>query len=145
MADRLDVVAVGLEDEGGIVVRVVVGPQARAAVVLADGRKRGGVQGVDLGAGFRLETDVQAAAVVAVADPEERLGVVEAGDSAAVVVVLHHHAQAERGQRGFVEGTRARVVGAGESEMVDAAHGVSFGLWQTASTLLPSGSRTKAP
>ena len=37
MADRLDVVAVGIEHEGAVIVRVIVRPQPRRAVVLAAG------------------------------------------------------------------------------------------------------------
>ena len=45
--DRLDVVAVGIDDEGAVVARVVLGADAGLAVVLAAGGERGGVEAVD--------------------------------------------------------------------------------------------------
>jgi hypothetical protein len=47
VADDLDVLAVGVEDEGGVVVGVVDLAGAGAAVVAAAGGNRGGVEGVD--------------------------------------------------------------------------------------------------
>ena len=40
--DGLDVVAVGVERKGSVVCRVVLGPEARAAVVAAGGTDNGG-------------------------------------------------------------------------------------------------------
>ena len=48
MADRFDVVAVRVEHEGGVVIRVVPRAQARRAVVAATGGEGGGVEGVHL-------------------------------------------------------------------------------------------------
>ena len=47
MANRLDIVAVRIEDEGGVVVRVIMRTQAGGAVVLAAGSQRGPVKGID--------------------------------------------------------------------------------------------------
>ncbi len=47
MTHRLDIVAVGIEYEGTIVVRVVMRPQAWRAIVLATGGNGGVVEGVD--------------------------------------------------------------------------------------------------
>jgi hypothetical protein len=47
MAHRLDVVAIGIEDEGGIIVGMIVRPQARIAIVSAAGMKCGSVEGID--------------------------------------------------------------------------------------------------
>src|SRR3712207_8147794 len=47
VADDLDVVPVGVEDEGAVVVRVVLGAQAGGAVVLVAGGDRRGVERVD--------------------------------------------------------------------------------------------------
>jgi hypothetical protein len=47
VANGLDVVAVGVVDEGGVVGLVVVRAQARRAVVLSADRDRGLVEGVD--------------------------------------------------------------------------------------------------
>ena len=58
VADGLDVVAVGVEDEGAVVVGVVHGADAGRAVVLAAGGDRGLVEGVDLRAVLGAEGDV---------------------------------------------------------------------------------------
>ena len=58
VADGLDVVAVGVEHVGAVVVRVVDLAHAGGAVVGAAGLERGGVEGVDGGAVGRLEGDV---------------------------------------------------------------------------------------
>ena len=47
MAHRLDVIAVRVEDEGGVVVRVVFGPETRLSIVTAAGRQGRAVKGVD--------------------------------------------------------------------------------------------------
>ena len=76
--NRLDVVAIRIEHEGAIVVRMVVRPQARRAVVLAAGRERGAMEGVDRGAVLGGEAEVQAGLQVGLhwlsggAEPEQR-------------------------------------------------------------------------
>jgi hypothetical protein len=68
--DGLDVVAVGIDDEGAVVARVVLGADARLAVVLAAGGERGGVEAVDGGAVGGLEARCTCVApVVAIASP----------------------------------------------------------------------------
>ena len=59
MAYHFDVVIVKVEDKGPVVVRVVVRPQARGAIVAAAGTQRGGVEGVDLRARGDAECHVQ--------------------------------------------------------------------------------------
>ena len=54
--DRLDVVAVGVEQEGAVVALVVLGAQAGRAVVAAAGGEAGGVERVDLVARWRPGT-----------------------------------------------------------------------------------------
>src|SRR5690606_7229762 len=49
MTDGFDIVAVRIENKGTVVVRVVVGPQARCAIVLAARGHRRLVEGIDLG------------------------------------------------------------------------------------------------
>src|SRR5690242_14761768 len=72
-ADRLDVVAVGIHDEGGVVIRAVVLADARASVVAATGVERRLVEGFDSGTGGRRERDVQGGLVrMALRDPERR-------------------------------------------------------------------------
>ena len=71
VADRFDVVAVGVEDERAVVGRVVVLADAGRAVVGAAGRERGRVEGVDRLAVVAGERDVRAGAVrLALRDPE---------------------------------------------------------------------------
>ena len=59
MADRLDVVSVGIKHECAVVVRVVVRPQAGRAIVLAAGRKRRTIKCVNRGAVFGSDRNVQ--------------------------------------------------------------------------------------
>ena len=74
MAHRLDIVAVGIEHEGAVIVRVIVRPQSRRAVILAAGRERGAMEGVDRGAALGGDRDMQDALEPAfAADPEVRL------------------------------------------------------------------------
>ena len=76
MAHGLDVVAVRIEDEGAVIVLVVVGPRTRRAVVAAARPDRGAVERIDLGVGLRREGDMSSAlGLRASADPEERLSV----------------------------------------------------------------------
>ena len=56
---RLDVVAIGIEHEGTVVIRMIMRAQARRAVVPAAGRDGGAIERVDLGAGLRREGDVE--------------------------------------------------------------------------------------
>lgn len=73
MADRLDIVAVWVEHEGGVVVRVVDRSQPWPAVVLAAGRDRRDVERVTDVPGGGGEGDVDAGVRgVTLADPEER-------------------------------------------------------------------------
>src|SRR5258708_40095434 len=112
MAYRLDVVAVGIEHEGAVVIRVVVRPQPRRAVILAAGGERRTVEGVDRCAIIGGDRDVQDALNPALAtDPEIRIAVAPetgGGTSALGFRDLHDHAVAERRQRLLVEGRGAR-------------------------------------
>ena len=77
----LDLVAVEIDDEGTVVIRVVVRAQARLAVILAAGLQGRGVESVDIGAAFRAEADMRAALGIGAAvdplfrkaDPEARM------------------------------------------------------------------------
>ena len=81
MADRLDVVAVGVMDERAVVVRVVDRAEAGRAVVRAAGGDPRGVERADLGAPPGAERDVDLVGRLAHADPEVGLaGNTEAGD-----------------------------------------------------------------
>jgi hypothetical protein len=60
LAERLEPVAVGIDDEGGVVIGTVILAQARFAVVAPAGLERRRVERVDrLGVG-RLEAEMQA-------------------------------------------------------------------------------------
>ncbi len=59
-ADRFDVVAVGIEQEGGVVGGAVVGAQAGTAVVAAAGLETRRVEAVDGGPIGRAERDMHA-------------------------------------------------------------------------------------
>ena len=87
MTDSLDVVAVGIEDVGRVVVRVVLGPEARRPVVTSAHLECRTVERVDCGAVVALERDVGAADGVATADPEvETARVREVGERALLLV-----------------------------------------------------------
>ena len=83
VADRLDVVAVRVEDERAVVVRVVDLANAGPAVVAAAGRERGCMEGVHRLAILGRERHVHAAVRAAVPppDPEEREVVAEPATS----------------------------------------------------------------
>ena len=49
MADRLDIVAVGVQHEGAIVIGVILRPETRRAIVATARRHGGLMKGVDLG------------------------------------------------------------------------------------------------
>src|SRR5688500_6105217 len=91
MAHRIDIVAVEVGDECAVVVGVIVGAQARRAVVAASRGKTGGVEGVHLGAAVGNEGDMgmrRNSASVA-ADPETGLTVAsEAGRPSAFAGLL---------------------------------------------------------
>src|SRR5687767_14744524 len=74
MADRLDVMAVGIEHEGRVIIRMVVRPQPRRAVVPAAGRQRRAMERVYGGAILGHDRDMQRLLELALAaDPEIRL------------------------------------------------------------------------
>ncbi len=73
VVDGFDVVAVGVEHERGVVVLVIVRPQAGRAVVDATRRQGRRVEGLHLGAILRREGDMQPSGErLAGADPEVR-------------------------------------------------------------------------
>src|SRR5262245_58534227 len=58
-ADRFDVVAVGIEQEGGVISGAIVGAQTGAAVIAAASLEAGGVEAIDGGAIEGAERDVR--------------------------------------------------------------------------------------
>src|SRR5262245_49019304 len=76
VADRFDVVVVEVEDEGAVVVRMVLRPQARCAVAPTARSESGVVEGAHRGAALDHEGDVRRRRRPAVAgDPELGLAV----------------------------------------------------------------------
>ena len=90
MTDGLDIVAVGIEHEGSVVIGVVVGTQAGRAVVLAARSDRRAVEGIDRCAGERSESDVDmpAAQAFSLADPEKGLEIRTETDRGAMTRLL---------------------------------------------------------
>lgn len=58
MADGLDIVAIGVQNEGAVIVAVVFGPGSGATIVAPACGHGGPVEGVHLGAGAGGEGDV---------------------------------------------------------------------------------------
>src|SRR5581483_2875164 len=80
VAAGFDLVAVGIEGEGTVVVLVVMRTRAGLAIVLAASLQGRGVEGIDVGAALGLEADMRAALGIAgridclgQADPEPRM------------------------------------------------------------------------
>src|ERR1700734_2860980 len=124
VADGLDIVSVGVQNERAIVVLVIVRPRARTPIVFSAGGKRGSVELVHLLASFGTKGDMQPGIVGgSLIDPEIRLGrnpVPEDGRAAGVLFGdLHHHLVAER-REGFVvkRAARSRVANL-EASVVD--------------------------
>src|ERR1700746_449475 len=95
MADGLDIVAVGVADEGAVIVLVIMRPQARRAVVAPTRRDRRLVEGIDGGAVLGMESDMgRGSGRLAGSDPEVRAGVAEPGViamAAGLVVADFYH------------------------------------------------------
>src|SRR5262245_57477170 len=125
VADRLDVMAIEVEDEGAVVVRMVLRPQTRRPVVPPAGPERGLVEGAHLGPRLDREGDVHGRSGLTVAaDPELRLAALAetARPDLALGLLgaeLHHEGDPERRQHLSVEGPGAKVVGDPEAEMID--------------------------
>jgi hypothetical protein len=73
MADRFDVVAVRIEDEGPIVARMVLRAKPRTAVIAPTCRHGRLMEGINSGALIGSKRDVEGLAWLALADPEIRL------------------------------------------------------------------------
>jgi hypothetical protein len=72
MADRFNVVAVRIEDEGSIVARMVLGAKPRTAIVAPTRREGRLMEGINGGAVVGGERDMEGLAWLALADPEVR-------------------------------------------------------------------------
>ena len=73
MADRFDVVAIRIEDEGRIVARMVLGAKPGTTVVASARCECFLVEGIHPGAVIGGERDVDGLAAITAADPELRL------------------------------------------------------------------------
>jgi hypothetical protein len=101
VADGLDVVAVWIQDEGAVIVLVVVGAQAGRADVAASGRQPGSMERLHGGPVRTGDGDMGRPAQRPVGvDPEVRLGVAAQARRA---VALHQQLVAERAKRLLVE------------------------------------------
>ena len=77
MIDRLDVVTVGIEDEGGVVAGVVVRALAGRAVIRAAGLERRAIELGDLLLAYRAKGQMDSRRLwLAGADPEVAAGIV---------------------------------------------------------------------
>src|ERR1051325_5145155 len=73
-ADRLYIVAIGIEHKRTVIIRMVLRPETRRSVIHSAGRQAGGVEGIDRRAVGRREGDMRIGHhLVALADPKERL------------------------------------------------------------------------
>src|SRR6185437_6161872 len=118
---RLEGIAVGVEDEAGVVRRAIVRAQARTTIVAPACRQRRPVKGVDGGAVGRIEGQMKARA--------RRVGAVAAFYGEFVAAAGHavasrvragpHPHHAEGCERGIVEGERAPEVGDAEGNMAE--------------------------
>src|SRR5215467_14775 len=121
VTDGLDVVAVGVADEGSVVAGVVLRPHARLVQDLRTAGGGGLEEGVHRRAVRRGEGDVRLAEAVPgglAADPEIRHGWHAVPDGLAEV---QHPPAAERGQDGVVEGGAGRQVSALDRNMIEHA------------------------
>src|SRR5690606_25240991 len=123
MTNGLDIVAVGVENESAVVIRMIVGAQARLAVVAPAGRHRRGMERIDLGARVRREGIVPTGSrLTRFMQPELRPVIAVAANlEPAGVLFRHHHHQrgAERGQRGIIKSLRSLEICDRYAGMVD--------------------------
>src|SRR6266567_2981435 len=125
MSHRLDQVAVGIDDEGGVVLRVILGPETRLAVVASPGSERRRVEAINRGAEGRAEADVavERGAIGVVRDPKRQGLLLErmrlAAAVAGSVLDVEHAAIAKRRQDRIVEGTAPREVANADRDVVD--------------------------
>src|SRR5579863_5293117 len=129
--DELEAVAVGIENVGGVVARIVVEPDAGRAIVDGSGRDCGGVGGVDLFPARSYKAEVRGAAIRhAFLEPQveapvgaEAFEVRMAGRSIPAVVI-EAIADAERSQSRLVKRDRALYITHCEKDVIQ--HGGPF-------------------
>jgi len=107
MADRFEVDAIGIEDERAIIVRMIMRPKTRAAIVFPSGFQRRFVERIHLGPGRRDKGDVNAGAMrTAVADPEERFSILSITDAVVAAGEFRRHFHDD----GDAQGQKRRIV-----------------------------------
>lgn len=128
MRDRFDLVAVRIAHEGGIVVWMIVRPQAGRAIASSACREGCRVERIHRGPVGRTQRDVDAIAGMRCAfkrrmHPElgEGPGLAERGAPA----LLKRRDKPQRGQCGLVEGDGARGIADGDRNMIQAPGGAN--------------------
>jgi hypothetical protein len=123
VADRLDIVSVGIVDEGGVVIGMIVRADAGRAVVATAGGKRGAMKRIHRSAVLGEKGDMKRFAESAFAtDPEIRITVCAEARRGRVMVGLTDFSQqhiVERRQRGTIKGLGTLVVGYRKADVID--------------------------
>jgi hypothetical protein len=101
MADRFDVVAVRIEDEGPIVARMVLRAKPRIAVIAPTCRHGRLMEAINSGALIGSKRDVEGLARLALADPE--VGLAPPSESRRTDAGLHDQLVTQRGKGFSVE------------------------------------------
>src|SRR6516165_1550641 len=115
-ANGLDVVAIGVEHKGTVVIGVIVRPQSRRPVVFAPSLERRRIEGINGIAILGHEGEMHASLDgFTAADPELRPSLGAKARLACSTRLLggdlHHEVITQRGQSQEIEGLRALVVG----------------------------------
>lgn len=145
MADGLDVMAIRIESEGGVVVGVIVGSQARFAIICSAGTQRRRIKSINRLPAGRLESNVgagcrcgSAAKLVFGRDPENRFVFWAIAGKLGTLRAFSFEAPAETQfcQHRIVECQTAGKVRDAERDMVNhkcGELGVGHGAWGIAS------------
>src|SRR6266852_1379682 len=134
VAYGFDVVAVGIEHEGAVIIRVVMGADAGRPVIASARGHRRLVESVNGGAVLRNDGDMQRLVQSAfAADPEIRLAIgAKTGRgimSGLFLRYFHDEAVAKRRQRLCVESLRALIIGNRKTDVVDHQYLLRFEGW----------------
>ncbi len=116
MAYRLDVVAVGVENERAVIVRMILRTQTGSAVVASAGRNRGLVKVIDNAPLRRRKRDVSGPRRIALPYPEIGLPVLS---ETRRIAELHQQLIPKRRQRALEELLAARKVGYRQTNMIE--------------------------
>src|SRR5688572_18298377 len=125
MKHRLDIVSIGIEEEGGVIAGMVVRPLSGKAIVAAAGGEAGPVEGVDGGSVRGLESEMVAAGELA-----RRLRPVGSRDEQFVIPEMRLRASAKRDfqhlEYRIVEAAAGGEIGDHQLDMVDQPAAVQF-------------------